>query len=165
MERPAQPYVTIDAIGAMDDIGQVVPPLNGEVFRWLADHGATPSGPPFWKYNVVDMARTLEIEAGVTVAEPMSSDGRIAAGTLPAGRYATLRHTGHPSTLVEATRSLLDWAAERRLAWDVAPSPDGDRWAARLELYLTDPQTEPDMSKWVTKLAFRLADRQARPAQ
>src|SRR5919199_1759232 len=96
-----------------------------------------------------------------TVAEPMSSDGRIAAGTLPAGRYATLRHTGHPSTLVEATRLLLEWAAERTLAWDVAPSPDGDRWAARVELYLTDPQTEPDMNKWMTELAFRLADRQA----
>jgi hypothetical protein len=35
---------------------------------------------------------------------------------------------------------------------------EGERWGARVETYLTDPEVEPDMSKWVTELAFRLAD-------
>jgi hypothetical protein len=55
-----------------------------------------------------------------------------------------------------ATKALLD-AAEQDLAWDVTPGEDGDRWACRLESYLTDPDQEPDMSKWVTQLAFKLA--------
>ena len=38
------------------------------------------------------------------------------------------------------------------------PTPAGERWGARLETYLTDPDDEPELSKWHTELAFRLAD-------
>jgi hypothetical protein len=40
----------------------------------------------------------------------------------------------------------------------MSPDGDGERWASRLEISLTDPRQEPDISKWVTQLAFRLAD-------
>jgi hypothetical protein len=39
--------------------------------------------------------------------------------------------------------------------WDVTGTPDGDRWAARLEIYRDDD--EPDMGKWEIELAFKLA--------
>jgi hypothetical protein len=39
----------------------------------------------------------------------------------------------------------------------MSPSPEGERWGGRLEIYLTDPRDEPDMSKWETLLAVRLA--------
>jgi effector-binding domain-containing protein len=156
--RAEQPYVAIGTRVTMAELGAVVPPLNGEVFRWLAERGAAPAGPPFWKYNGIDMDGELEIEAGVTVPQPVTGDGRVVAGTLPAGRYATLTHVGHPSELVEATRALLDWAAGQGLTWDMSPDEGGERWGGRLEIYLTDPAQEPDMSKWVTQLAFRLAD-------
>lgn len=154
VQRDAQPYAAIKVSVSMADIGQVVPPLTAEVFGWLAARGVSPVGPPFWKYNVVDMDRLLEIEAGVGVERVVSGDRRVISDTLPAGRYATLHHTGHPSTLIEATRTLLEWAAANSLTFDV----DGNRWGARLELYLTDPQIEPDLDKWETELAFRLAD-------
>jgi effector-binding domain-containing protein len=156
--RDEQPYVAIKARVTMAELGMVVPPLNGEVFGWLAQRGAAPAGPPFWKYNVIDMDRELEIEAGVTVAQPQAGDGRVIAGTLPAGRYATLIHVGHPSELAGATKTLRDWAAAQGLTWDMSLGDDGERWVSRLEIYLTDPAQEPDMSKWVTQLAFRLAD-------
>jgi effector-binding domain-containing protein len=156
--RAEQPYVAIGARVTMAELGAVVPPLNGEVFRWLAERGAAPAGPPFWKYNVINMDRELEVEAGVTVPQPLAGDGRVVAGALPAGRYATLTHVGHPSELAEATAALLDWAAGQGLTWDMSPGEGGERWGSRLELYLTDPAEEPDMSKWVTQLAFRLAD-------
>jgi effector-binding domain-containing protein len=79
------------------------------------------------------------------------------AGVLPAGRYATLTHIGHPAGLIGVTKVLLDWAAGQDLKWDVAPGDGGERWGSRLEIYLTDPDREPDMSKWATQLAFRLA--------
>lgn len=158
MGRPSALYVAIKVVASMDQLGTVVPPLNAEVFRWLAARQVTPAGPPFWKYNLIDMQRGLEIEAGVTVAEPVSGDERVLSGVLPAGRYVTRRHAGHPSTLMAATASLLDWAAVRGLTWDQVATPQGERWTARLEFYLTDPQNEPDMNKWVTELAFRLAD-------
>ena len=80
------------------------------------------------------------------------------AGVLPAGRYATVTHVGHPSELLGVTKALRDWAAEQGLTWDMSADVDGERWASRLEIYLTDPRQEPDMNKWVTQLAFRLAD-------
>ena len=155
--RPEEHYVAIRTQVTMEKIGTEVPPLNQEVFGWLGQQGASPSGPPFWKYNVIDMARGLEIEAGVTVASPLAGDGRVIAGVLPAGRYVTLDHVGAPETLMGATGSLLDWAAGQDLRFDVSPSPQGERWGCRLEIYLTDPRAEPDLSKWETVLAFRLA--------
>lgn len=157
VERQPQPYVAIKVLVTMQEIGQVVPPLNGEVFGWLADHGATPSGPPFWKYNVIDMERDLEIEAGVAVEQPVPGDDRVLAGTLPGGSYATLVHTGHPDQLIDATAALLDWGTTQGLTWDRSDGVEGEQWGARLEFYLTDPDDEPDMNKWETELAFRVA--------
>jgi effector-binding domain-containing protein len=154
--RAEQPYVAVRAKVTMGEIAAFARRF-GEVFGWLDSHGLAPAGPPFFKYNVIDMARELEMEAGVPIATATDGDDQIVAGVLPAGRYATLTHVGHPSELMAATKALLDWAAEQGLTWDVTPSEDGDRWACRLENYLTDPDQEPDMSKWVTQLAFKLA--------
>jgi len=155
--RTEQPYAAIRARVSMDGIAAFAV-RTGEVFGWLGARGLTPAGPPFLKFNVIDMARELEMENGVPVAAPVNGDDLVVAGVLPAGRYATVTHTGHPSELVEVTGALLDWGAEQGLTWDMSPSEDGDRWGARLEFYLTDPAEEPDMSKWQTQLAFRLAD-------
>ena len=155
--RPEQPYAAIGVRVSMVDLAAVVPPLNQEVFAWLGERGVPPAGAPFWKYNVIDMAAKLEIEAGVPVAAAVAGDDRVVTGVLPAGRYATLIHVGHPSELVAATGALLDWAAGQGLTFDVTPGDDGEVWACRLENYLTDPSQEPDMSKWVTELAFKLA--------
>lgn len=155
-ERVATPYVAITANVTMDELAVVVPPLTGEVFGWLQAHGAAPAGAPFWKYNVIDMERGLEVEAGFPVAEPIEGDERVRAGVLPAGRYATLMNVGHPSTLMDATGRLLRWGDEHDLVWDASPSPEGERWACRLEIYLDEPGQ--DMNDWHTELAFRLAD-------
>ena len=55
VERSAVPYAAIRVRVTMDELGTVVPPLNGEVFQWLAARGVAPAGAPFWKYNVIDM--------------------------------------------------------------------------------------------------------------
>jgi effector-binding domain-containing protein len=157
IERQAQPYVAIRAHVTMQTIGTVLPGLHPQVFAWLGQRDVAPAGPPFWKYNVIDMDRELEVEVGVPVPGAMDGDDRVLAGVLPAGRYATLRYTGHPDGLVGPTASLLEWAGEHDLTWDLSPTEDGERWAARLEIYETDPAAEPDMSKWTTQLAFRLS--------
>jgi effector-binding domain-containing protein len=155
--RAEQPYVAIRGQVTMAEIGPFAG-RTGEVFAWLGARGLAPAGPPFLKYNVIDMMLQLEIEAGVPVAAVPDGDGEVICGVLPAGRYATIMHVGHPSELLGVTKALRDWAAEQGLAWDMSPDGDGERWASRLEISLTDPRQEPDMSKWVTQLAFRLAD-------
>src|SRR4029077_16430943 len=106
--RPEQPYAAIRVRVSMADLAAVVPPLNQAVFVRLGKQGTPPAGAPFWKYNVIDMAAKLEIEAGVPVAAAVAGDDRVVTGVLPAGRYATLTHVGHPSALVAATGALLD---------------------------------------------------------
>jgi effector-binding domain-containing protein len=151
--RVDQPYAAIPVSVRMEELGSVVPPLTGQVFDWLAAQGMAAAGPPFWRYLVVDMENKLELETGVPVATRVEGDGEIRTGLLPAGRYATVVHKGHPDTLT-ATRDLLQWASARRLEWDA----DGNRWGCRLEEYLSDPAEVPDMSEWQTRLAFRLRD-------
>jgi effector-binding domain-containing protein len=158
IDRPAQPYVGIRAHVTMQTIAPVLVELHPRVFAWLGERGIPPAGAPFWKYNVIDMERGLEVEVGVPIATAADGDNQVLAGTLAPGRYATLWYTGHPDGLYDATAALQQWAAEQKLTWDVTPDPAGERWGARLEIYQTDPAVEPDMTKWTTQLAFRLAD-------
>lgn len=154
-ERDAQPYVAVKGLVTMQTIPEIADRL-GEVFGWLAGQGVEPAGPPFLKYNVIDMERELEIEAGVPVATEVSGDGPVFSGVLPAGRYATVVHRGHFDQLVRVTGALLDWAAKQGLEWDVRDTDRGQQWGCRLEVYHTDPSEEPDPSNWETELAFRL---------
>lgn len=155
--RAEQPYVAIRARVSMAELGGLGARL-GEVYGWLGARGLAPAGAPFFRYNVIDMMRELEVDAGVPVAAAVDGDGQVVSAVLPAGRYATLTHVGDPSELLGVTKALLDWAAGQGLSWDMSPGEDGEQWGSRLEIYLTDPGEEPDMSKWVTQLAFRLAD-------
>src|ERR1700691_5653457 len=141
VDRGAQPYVSIKALVTMAELGSVLPPLHPELKRWLSQRGSAPAGAPFFKYNVIDMERHLEVEVGLPVADAIAGDDRVIAGVLLPGRYATMLYTGHPEGLLGATRALLEWAEPEGLKWDVTTSPEGDRWGSRLEIYASD---DPD---------------------
>ncbi|MBK8618453.1 MAG: GyrI-like domain-containing protein [Anaerolineales bacterium] len=153
VERSEQHYVAIRKLVTMAEIGPILPPLSDDVFAWLAEKGIQPSGAVFWRYNVVEMDKKLEIDVAVPIASAVKGDGQIIADVLPAGRYATMLHTGHPSELEEATANLLAWAEKNNIQWKM----NGERWGGRVEWYYSGPDTEPDMSKWETELAFLTA--------
>ena len=159
VERDAQPYVGVVRPVTMTTFNDIADRLPA-VFDWLADHGVAPTGPPFFRYLVIDMERELVVEAGVPVAAPVARNGDpggdVQAGTLPAGRYLTVAHTGHPDELIDVTTAFLAWADVHDLTFDVEPSPAGDVWGCRLELLLTDPDDVPDLHDWQTQLVFRL---------
>jgi effector-binding domain-containing protein len=113
VERAEQPYVAIMANVAMREIGPTAQTLLPEVFGWLAARGTAPAGAPFFKYNVIDMARQLEIEFGVPTADAVNGDARVHHGRLPAGRYAWLVHRGPYDELYDANAVLIGWAKER----------------------------------------------------
>ena len=117
-----------------------------------------PAGPPLWKYNVIDMAGELEIEAGVAVAARVEGDDRVSGGMLPGGRYAVVRYHGHPDGLEQATGDLLQLGRRTGPVVRHDRVEGEERWAARLEEYLDDPAEKPDMSEWDTDLAFKLTD-------
>jgi effector-binding domain-containing protein len=159
--RKEQPYVGIQARVTMQQMGKALPPLWGEVYGWLASKGFKPAGAPLWRYRVIDMEGTMEIDVGVPVTGAAAGDKRIIADIIPAGRYATLIHSGPYEGLMQATADLLTWGASKGIAWDKwAAGPRGESWRARIEYYLTDPTKEPDSAKWETELAFKLVDDQ-----
>lgn len=156
VERSEQPYVAIRRSVTMETFGAIADRIP-EVLDWLASRGVEPAGAVFFRYNVVDMPR-LVVEAGVPVAAVVATEGDVISGVLPAGRYVTVTHVGHPDELLDVTATLLRWAEQQDLDWDMADAADGQRWGCRLEVYKTDPSDEPDLNKWETDLAFRLAD-------
>jgi len=156
-QRAEQPYAGISTWVTPAALGSVADHIP-EIFGWLGARGIAPAGPPFFRYIVIDMERQLLVEVGVPVASAVEDDGEIRGGTLPAGRFAVMTHTGAPDTLMAPTAALLDWAQAQGLAWDVSDTDAGEEWGCRLENYLTDPAEQPDLSKWQTELAFRLAD-------
>jgi effector-binding domain-containing protein len=155
--REAQPYLAIAATVTMDEIAAAADRLP-EVMGWLAERGIAPAGPPFFRYDVIDMPRELRMQVGAPVSSARPGAGEVIAGILPAGHYALVCHTGHPQELMGVTKALLEWAAEQGLRWDMTASPEGERWGCRLEVYHTDPRDLPDMSHMRTDLVFRLAD-------
>jgi effector-binding domain-containing protein len=155
VEYADQPYAGIRANVAMGHVGELGP-LIGEVFGWLAARGTAPAGLPFFKYNVIDMAGELEMEVGVPVRDAVTGDDRVQAGVLPAGRYVTMWHVGHPDGLIDATSRLLAWGKAQGVKWDA--SDDQKHWGVRIESYEDNPDEQPDMNKWRTELRFRLAD-------
>jgi effector-binding domain-containing protein len=154
-ERAEQPYVAIRADVTMEQLPGLADRLS-EVFAWLGEHGVAPAGPPFLRYNVIDMARLLNVEAGVPVLTAIEADDRVIAGVLPGGRYGTAIHVGPYHGLIGAVGNLLQWADSQGLEWDKSSADDGEHWRCRLEIYLTDPGQQPDSTKWETQLAFRL---------
>lgn len=158
VERSEQPYVSITSTVTMQEMGEKLPPLTGDVFAWITEAGLTPTGPVFWKYNTIDMPVALEIEVGVPVDRQVSGGDGVTADALPGGRYALVHHVGHPDSLEQATGELLAWAEAEGLKWDVAEVDGTERWTARLEEYLSDPEEQPDLNTWETNLVFRLAD-------
>jgi effector-binding domain-containing protein len=156
-QRDAQAYVGIPQTVTMHGLPSVADRIP-ELLDWLETQGATPAGPPFFRYNLINMNADLQVEVGVPVGQVVHGDNQVQDGVLPAGRYVTVTHIGAPDTLVGAVGNVLDWAASEGLSWDRVETQHGERWGCRLESYLTDPRAEPDMTKWETELAFRLAD-------
>ena len=156
VERAAQPYLAIPCTVTMTTIAEAADRLP-TLLQWAATRGIAPVGAPFIKYDVIDMAAALQVQVGFP-SLAVNGEGEVVAGTLPAGRYVSVVHTGPPASLAGATRELLEWAAAEALSFDVTPTAAGDAWGARLEVFLTDPRVEPDIERWQTELAFRLAD-------
>jgi effector-binding domain-containing protein len=161
-DRTEQHYVGIRTQVPMEEMGSgLIPRLHGEVMDYLKKQGVAPDGPPFMRFHVINMPGKMDIELGWPVASALPGNGRVSAGALPAGRYASLIYTGIMNGIA-GNKALLDWGAEQGLVWDTYASDQGDGFGARYESYLTDPADEPDMAKWETEVAIRLADDQAR---
>ncbi|MFG1608989.1 GyrI-like domain-containing protein [Actinoplanes sp. NPDC049265] len=156
VERAEQPYIGRRETITMTEFAHIADQLP-EMFGDLAARGVEIAGPPFFRYRVIDMAADLTVEAGIPVVTPPAVQEPTFTDTLPAGRYATIRHIGHPDELIGVTAKLLDWAQQQGLTFDMRPTPSGEVWECRLEQMFTNPADEPDMHRWETHLYFKLS--------
>ena len=155
--RHEQPYVGIRTQVPIRTLGSTIPNLLGELFPWLSERGVAPSGPPFIRYHVINMAAEMDVELGIPVATALPGDGRVCPGTLPAGRYTALVYTGRDNGIA-GNAALLDWGKQQGLIWDRRQTDNGDAFGARYESFLTAPDEQPDPRKWETEVAIRVAD-------
>jgi DNA gyrase inhibitor GyrI len=162
IDRAEQPYAAVRGTVTKDTFGQVADRFP-EVFSWLARHGVDPAGPPFFRYRLIGADGRLEVEAGVPIAtvgtEPAATAGStdgVRRDRLPAGRYASVTHLGHPDGLVPLTAELLGWASRHGLRAAVSTTSDGQVWGCRLEVLKTHPLEQPDPNLWETELVILL---------
>jgi effector-binding domain-containing protein len=152
--RAVQHYAGIPVTVTMDGLSAAVDSAIPELFGWLASQGIAPTGPPFIRYLVIDMAGKMQIELGVPVAAPVAANGRVQPGSLPEGNYLVLRHTGPYDGLIASNAALQQWAREHRIEFDTWDTAEGSAWRGRAEHYLTNPAAEPDPAKWETDVAY-----------
>ena len=155
-DRAEQHYVGIRTQVPISQFKDIIPQFLGELFGWLEKQGVAPAGAPFMRYYVINMPGDMDVELGVPVATAVRSDGRIAPGVIPAGRYASLVYSGVNG--IPGNKALLDWAAKNEVKLDRWDDPNGDAFRSRVEFYLTDPAEEPDTDKWETEVAIKLAE-------
>ncbi|PKV97331.1 effector-binding domain-containing protein [Amycolatopsis echigonensis] len=158
VDRDEQRYAGYRATVGFDGMADVAHQIAAIVGK-LAERGLEPADAPFFRYLLLgtDM-RTVTVEAGVPVADPVDLGDEYFTDVVPAGKYAQATHHGPPSGLFAATADLLAWGEKEDVRWDRIVEADGEHWGARLEIYRTDPQVEPDANNWDTDLCFRLAD-------
>lgn len=156
IERPAQAYLGIPAELRLSEIANAADGKFTRLFASLAERRSLPSGAPFVRYQRIDMANTLDVEFGVPIAGQVQAAGDTCAGTLPAGSYAVSIHKGSHEGLMSANAALIDWAKQHDIELDSTPTPTGERFACRLETYLTDPRQDPNPANWQTELAIKV---------
>jgi effector-binding domain-containing protein len=153
VDRPDLSYLGIRLVTPFRGFLAQRDALLKELTGWLRERDIADIGPFFLRLNVVDMDGDMDIEVGAITPAAQPGDGRVLAGTLPAGRYATLTYRDHA---LRANRALLEWIAGEGIELDRVTRPEGDHFACRYEAYRTDPRTEPRKTKWEVELNIRV---------
>jgi DNA gyrase inhibitor GyrI len=158
VQRDEQHYVAVREKVALKDMRPVVDRAFGALYGWLGRSGVAPAGAAFFRYNLIDMAGLCDIEFCVPVTKAAAPEAPVTAGSLPAGRYGQLTWTGPYDALFDVNAVLSGWAREKGIRWDVTPTPEGDRFAARFEVYENNPAEVSAPNELVTTVAIKVAD-------
>jgi hypothetical protein len=166
--RSAQPYVAV-ARAVTDSVARAAETAFGELVRWMREQGVAATGPPFIRVPEVDPSGLpFSLEAGLPVAAhagavdgPDGADGLV-AGELPAGRWATLLHTGpycrrRAPGIDDARLALVLWTARHGLTYG-HPTPRGQALVCCVDHLRVGPGVEPDDTRWQTELAYLILD-------
>src|SRR5690606_21628197 len=115
--RDAQAYIYVPFTVTMRQMQRPADEGFPVLFAYIEKHGLTPIGPAFYNYRRIDMAATLDVEAGIAVEAPGPNEVGVHSGILPAGNFASATWHGHPDGLIGATGQLIDWVKSEGLTF------------------------------------------------
>lgn len=140
--RESQQFVAIATAATMEEF-DVVGPLHHEVYGWLEQRSAAPSGPSFVRILTSDMTAKLDIEVGVMVDGPLTGDDRVVVGSIPEGEYITLFYTEEDeSDHIQANVVLQEWAANEGSVFQIDRSSGKEVWGGRFNFFHEDESSE-----------------------
>lgn len=156
--RTEQTYVYVPFTVTMQQMQRPANEGFPQVFAYVEKHGLKPVGAAFYNYRRINMAETLDVEAGIAVDSAGPEEGVVKVGTLPGGNFMGVTWHGHPDKLETVTGVLIGWSRLTQQLFDQHTEGKDDYFACRLEFYESDPVQVPNMDEWVTTLAFKLRD-------
>jgi hypothetical protein len=154
-ERPAIPYVGIRITTPFRGMLAVRDRLLAETRAGIKEAEIETIGYGFLRLHVIDMGGPMDLEAGIFTAGPAHAvRPRLRSGSMPAGRYVTMKYRDHAH---RANQALQDWSRDNNLVLDRRSVPEGDEFACRYEAFWTDPAVEPRKTRWTVELSILLA--------
>lgn len=154
--RADRPYLGIPVFTSMDKEAQVFVEHLAELKAWMRANQIEATGAPFVRYRQLEMPHRMEIEVCLPVEEAPPGDGRVRGNALPEGPYAVLLHTGPPDQLVDANEWLQRWAAQEGLEFLTHQRGPATDWTARVQTYLSEPQSGAAPGQSQTEIAYLL---------
>ena len=147
VHHPDQPTAGVRRQVPLDEMTEFFAHAFSETLAVLREQGVAAAGPPFGKYYGMPGA-LVDVEAGFPVGSPVTPDGEVVPGDLPAGRVVEAEHVGPYDTLQETYAELQKHFAASGLV------PSDVMW----ESYLSDPDENPDPATWRTRVCWPVVE-------
>lgn len=141
IQTQAQQTAVIRLTVPRDEIRQVMGPGIKEVNATVAAQGIEPAGPWFSHHFKMD-PKVFDFELGVPVPTPVTPQGRVQPGELPATRAVQAVYVGSYEGLAAAWGEFDAWIAEQGL------TPAAGLW----ECYARGPESTDDPGSFRTEL-------------
>jgi effector-binding domain-containing protein len=155
VDKPERPYLGLRFETPFGGMFALVTKALKELRKWAKDRAVPEEGPYFLRYYRCDMTDIMEVEVGLMTAARLAGEGRIRAGSLPAGRYATLVYRGNG---LRGNQALMKWAKDHAVTFEPLADGAAESYACRYEAYLTDYRVESRKLLWDVELSIKIAD-------
>jgi effector-binding domain-containing protein len=123
------------------DLRNVMGPARKELLEVVIGQGIGPAGPVFSHHFWLER-EVWDFELGVSVHRPVTGEGRVEPGEIPAMRIARTVYEGPYDGLADAWREFDTWLSSNGHDFAV------DFWA----FYLTGPESGRNPSEWEIEL-------------
>jgi effector-binding domain-containing protein len=158
VEKPERAYLGIRFKTPFEGMFAVVTKALKELRKWSKENLLPDEGPYFLRYYHTDMKGMMDVEVGLMTSSDLVGQGRIKAGSLPNGRYATLVYKGNG---LRGNQALMKWASDHGITFDHLVDGEAQSFTCRYEAYLTDYRTEPRKLLWDVELSIKIAEDRA----